>query len=79
MSKIDSVMLISRKPDDLNNSGAPPPRPSCKGDEFTCKERCIPSTWRCDGETDCWKGEDEKECGNEFIDLLRFCVKFFSF
>ncbi|KAL5272322.1 hypothetical protein ACHWQZ_G000517 [Mnemiopsis leidyi] len=47
--------------------GAPPPRPSCKGDEFTCKERCIPSTWRCDGETDCWKGEDEKECDKKEI------------
>merc|ERR1712224_1118831 len=31
-------------------------------DEFTCSERCIPSTWRCDGDRDCRGGEDEADC-----------------
>jgi hypothetical protein len=35
----------------------------CKDDEFTCKERCISPSWRCDGEKDCLGGEDEENCG----------------
>ena len=41
------------------------PRPSCKEDEFTCRERCISSSWRCDGDKDCIGGEDEEDCGKE--------------
>lgn len=34
---------------------APPP---C----FQCRDRCITYSWRCDGEPDCYYGEDEADC-----------------
>lgn len=41
---------------------------SCSALEFSCGSRCIPRSWRCDGEVDCNpKGEDEKGCSKYFI------------
>lgn len=35
----------------------------CPRNEFKCKTgRCIPVTWKCDGEIDCTGGEDELDC-----------------
>ena len=41
----------------------------CDDNEFTCTERCIPETWRCDGDRDCVGGEDERGCGVYFLTL----------
>lgn len=31
---------------------------------FNCGNNvCIPRSWRCDGDTDCLNGNDEKSCG----------------
>ena len=35
---------------------------SCSALEFTCSNRCIPLTWRCDGDKDCSEGDDENGC-----------------
>ena len=37
---------------------------SCGPDLFQCstKEKCIPASWKCDGEKDCAEGEDEVNC-----------------
>lgn len=29
---------------------------------FQCRDRCITYSWRCDGEPDCYYGEDEADC-----------------
>ncbi|RCN35045.1 Low-density lipoprotein receptor domain class A [Ancylostoma caninum] len=37
---------------------------ACVGNEtFACNDgRCIPRSWRCDGDIDCKNEEDEKNC-----------------
>ena len=38
---------------------------SCSAAQFLCSptdHRCIPATWRCDGEVDCVGGNDEAGC-----------------
>ncbi|MPC76840.1 Prolow-density lipoprotein receptor-related protein 1 [Portunus trituberculatus] len=35
----------------------------CKGTEFKCDDdRCIPASWRCDGDNDCSDNSDENGC-----------------
>ncbi|KAH8021883.1 hypothetical protein HPB51_018732 [Rhipicephalus microplus] len=34
----------------------------CSHEEFRCDYRCIPNTWRCDGEPDCQDAADERHC-----------------
>ncbi|KAL5253614.1 hypothetical protein ACHWQZ_G013415 [Mnemiopsis leidyi] len=36
----------------------------CGVGQFRCPERCIPSNWACDGESDCIGGFDEQFCGS---------------
>ncbi|ULU04994.1 hypothetical protein L3Y34_017620 [Caenorhabditis briggsae] len=39
------------------------PTKACKADSFKCEDnRCIPMSWRCDGDIDCQNEEDEKNC-----------------
>ena len=42
----------------------------CKDDEFKCEERCISLLWRCDGEPDCMDGEDERNCGKDYANVV---------
>ncbi|CAD5215557.1 unnamed protein product [Bursaphelenchus xylophilus] len=36
---------------------------NCRESEFKCESgRCIPKSWRCDGDTDCEDGDDEVGC-----------------
>lgn len=39
--------------------------PACRVYEFSCATagQCVPQAWRCDGETDCRDGSDERQCG----------------
>lgn len=36
----------------------------CPGDDFKCDDSsCVPAIYKCDGEKDCFGGEDELNCG----------------
>ena len=38
---------------------------TCKTGDFSCGghvNRCIPESWRCDGQLDCENGSDEESC-----------------
>ncbi|KAG1714926.1 Low-density lipoprotein receptor-related protein 2 [Nymphon striatum] len=40
-----------------------PNLPSCPESQFSCTSgQCIPSTWVCDGDSDCKYGSDEENC-----------------
>lgn len=44
---------------------SPPGSRSCPPTEFSCggrQNRCVPSSWRCDGHHDCENGADELDC-----------------
>lgn len=45
-------------------SAATRPPGGCHTDEFQCKmdSLCIPSRWRCDGDSDCIDLSDERNC-----------------
>ncbi|MEQ2312009.1 hypothetical protein AMECASPLE_026478 [Ameca splendens] len=48
---------------------------TCRVNEFSCgpgTTQCIPIFWKCDGEKDCDKGEDEVNCGNVTCALNEF-------
>lgn len=39
------------------------PSHSCNETQFACNNgRCVPITWRCDGEDDCFDNSDEASC-----------------
>ncbi|XP_068235638.1 sortilin-related receptor-like [Palaemon carinicauda] len=43
------------------------------GTEFTCSDgRCLPGSWRCDGDSDCADGLDEKNCTNVTCESWQF-------
>ena len=38
-------------------------RQTCRSNQFRCSSsgRCIPMSWKCDGDNDCPNGEDESK------------------
>ena len=40
--------------------------PRCSDSQFDCGDRCIPRSWRCDGDNDCANGTDEQNCREFF-------------
>ncbi|XP_014255223.1 low-density lipoprotein receptor-related protein 4 [Cimex lectularius] len=70
MEDADIVMNHPRPPELAPNIDIDPEESvegcggSCRGGEFLCSISCtcIPSSWRCDGEFDCVRGEDEATC-----------------
>ncbi len=52
----------------------------CQPEHFSCgdeRQSCVPMRWRCDGDTDCLNGADEKGCSEwQFLKShLFFCHK----
>ena len=49
-----------------SSSSVSSPALSSNCTSFYCKDSgtCVPHTWRCDGEIDCYYGEDEADCGH---------------
>ncbi|XP_018021935.2 complement component C9-like, partial [Hyalella azteca] len=50
----------------------------CRPDQFKCANgRCIDETWRCDGDKDCYDGDDSDEdgCANRPPDVPRLTVR----
>ena len=50
-------------------------RPSCSSDQFACAGGlCVPSSWLCDGVSDCLLGDDESSfhCGTLFNCTLTY-------
>lgn len=46
-------------------TGPVPPQPlTCSADQYQCTDahQCIPKSWRCDGEADCFDQSDEESC-----------------
>lgn len=35
---------------------------TCEADEFSCDNTCIPATFVCDGDYDCYDNKDEATC-----------------
>lgn len=38
------------------------PLSACSSEEFECDRKCVPASWRCDGDRDCADGTDELNC-----------------
>ena len=43
----------------------------CTKDHFKCDNgECVPSVWKCDGESDCSDDSDESDCGGKTLIIM---------